>query len=128
MVETLVGYGLTHDEVKVLIINPETGKPISRETLRKHFPDELERGKPLVASRIAESLYRRAIDLKHPQGAQCAMFFAKCKMGWRQEEKVIHEVEGNTAGVLIAPAAVDPSEWLRKHGKVDEDPDAEGDT
>jgi len=37
IVEAMIGYGIPEAEIYLLIKNPETGKPIDLETLRKHF-------------------------------------------------------------------------------------------
>jgi hypothetical protein len=36
MVEALVGYGVGHEEIAGLIINPQTDNPITAKTLRVH--------------------------------------------------------------------------------------------
>ena len=40
-VELMISYGAPEVEICPLIKNPETGKPIEVETLRKHFASEI---------------------------------------------------------------------------------------
>lgn len=117
-VKMLIGLGLTYREISSVIINPTTRKGVSVNTLQKHFADELEDGAGFVKSRITQSLFRKAIG-DSPQSAVCAMFIAKCRFGWRQEDKIVHEVEGNT-GVLVAPAMMSPEDWIAAAQKDNE--------
>ena len=118
-VKILVGMGLTYDELSHVILNPKTGKGISTRTLQKHFQEELGAGTAFVKSRVVQSLLRKAISDNHPQSATCSIFYLKCKGGWRQEDKLIHEVQSAT-GVLIAPAGISPEDWIDKVTKLNE--------
>ena len=111
-VEVLVGLGLTYKEVAYVVVNPRTGKGISTRTLQAHFADELEQGQARVKANVVTSLVKKAISKSHPQAAACAMFIAKCRFGWRQEDKLVHEVEPGSTGVLVAPAAILPDDWI----------------
>ena len=112
-VEAMVGFGLTYKEIAVLIHNPQTGIGISTNTLERHFRKELDCGRAKVKAKVIGSLVKKACSDSHPQAAVCSMFFLKCQHGWRQEDKIIHEVEGNT-GVLVAPAAMTPAQWIQR--------------
>lgn len=111
-VKMLVGLGLTYVEVASVIINPKTDKGISINTLQRHFPEELEHGGGFVKSRVTQSLFRKAIG-DGSSAAICAMFIMKCRFNWRQEDKLIHEIDSNT-GVLIAPALMTPEDWIKQ--------------
>jgi hypothetical protein len=54
------GFGMNWDQLRLLVINPDTGKPISKETLQTSFPEELENGlahlKAHIATRYSELL------------------------------------------------------------------------
>ncbi len=113
-VELLVGMGLTYKQVAVLTVNPDTGKGISTATLQRAFAGELQTGQPKVYAQVVQSLVSKAMSKTHPQAAACAMFFLKCRHGWRQEDKLVHEIEPGAVGVLIAPARVTPEEWIRE--------------
>lgn len=112
-VELLVGLGLTYKEIATVIINPRTGKGVSATTLQDHFGRELEQGLAKVKANVVRSLVKKAISDNHPQAAICAMFIAKCRFGWRQEDKLIHEVDVASTGVLVAPALISPEQWIK---------------
>jgi len=113
-VELMAGLGMTQEEVAVVILNPRTGKGISDKTLREHFRQELATGRSKVKAKVAASLFKKATDDKHPQSAICGMFIMKCQFGWRQEDKLIHQVEPSMVGVLVAPAQRTPEEWIEE--------------
>lgn len=118
-VKMLVGFGIEYRKIIALVINPKTDKGISINTLQKHFREELDDAGAWVESQLAGSLFQRAMSRDHPQGAASAMFMLKCRFHWRQEEKIVHEIEGNT-GVLIAPAMLTPAEWIKQVQKANE--------
>jgi hypothetical protein len=43
-VEAMIGYGMPEAEICLLIKHPQTGEPISLQTLRKHFAEEIATG------------------------------------------------------------------------------------
>ncbi len=70
---------------------PGADRPLSEKTLARVFRPELERGLESANARVGESLFKRAINLKHPQGAICAMFWMKTRAGWIEKPtKVEH--------------------------------------
>lgn len=123
-VEILVGLGLTYDEIASVIISPRTKTGISKMTLQKYFPVEIAAGAGPVKARIVTSLVKRAEDHAHPQGAASAMFIMKCRFGWKEK----HAVEiTSKSGVMIAPAAMTPEEWIAAQAEADKDKKAPGD-
>ncbi len=116
-VETLAGIGLKQAEIALVVTNPTTGKPITEKTLRQHFSHELAAGAPRINAKIGMSIARRALDMNHPQGATCAIFFAKVRMGWKERNVV--EVEAKS-GVLVPPAAMSPMDWVAAASKAGE--------
>ena len=108
-VETLAGLGMPQEQICLLVEDPHTGKPISDDALRRLFPLELERGPARFYGMIGQSLAARALNLKHPQGAMCAIWLSKARMGWK--DKSVVEFEGR-AGVLVAPAQMSPQQWI----------------
>lgn len=109
-VETLAGLGLKREEIVLLVTNPATGRPIDEKTLSKHFAAELARGGPKANAKIAQSLFRKATG-DGSQSVTAAIWWTKCRMGWK--ERVSVEVEAK-AGVLVAPGAVATEEWIRQ--------------
>lgn len=65
-------------------------KPLGIKALKRHFKAELATGLGRSNSRVAESLFKRAVDLKHPQGAICAMFWMKTRANWSEKSRVEH--------------------------------------
>jgi len=107
-VETLAGLGLRHQDIRLLVINPSTGKPIEEKTLRRRFAQELASGAPKANAKVAQSLFQKAIG-NGPQAVTAAIWFSKCRMGWMEKQSVEVEVK---AGVLVAPAGMSPEEWV----------------
>jgi len=108
-VETLAGFGLRREEICLLVRHPKTGAPITEKTLRRHFAHELAVGAPKMGAKVADSLVKRALDMSHPQGATCAIWYSKCRMGWKERVAVDVDVK---SGVLIPPASMTPDEWI----------------
>jgi hypothetical protein len=54
------GFKMPWDEIRLLVINERTKLPISKETLQKHFVDELQNGKAqlkrLIQSKVLQHL------------------------------------------------------------------------
>lgn len=69
---------------------PGVVKPISEDTLQRKFKAELAHGLGQANARVAKSLYDRAVNLKHPQGAISAMFWMKTRAGWKETQKIEH--------------------------------------
>lgn len=107
-VETLAGLGLKRDEICLLVENPTTRAPIDEKTLRRHFRRELDRGAPKMGAKIAESIARKALG-DGPQSVTAAIWFSKCRMGWRERVAVDVDVR---SGVLVSPPNRSPEEWI----------------
>jgi hypothetical protein len=95
LVAALVAYlGMAPARIVLRIKRPrgKTGelKPISRMTLQKYFAEELATAAEDANSRVAEAMFKRAIDLKHPQGAISGMFWLKAQAGWKDRGVVEH--------------------------------------
>lgn len=78
MVRTMSAFGIPQLEIS-RVLN------ISIPTLLQYFWREIETGATDANARVADSLFRRAIDLKHPQGASCAIFWMKARAGWSDQ-------------------------------------------
>lgn len=109
-VELLAGIGMPQEDIRQLVYNDQTGEPIAKETLAQRFKAELARGRPMVHAKVGESLVKRAIDMQHPQGATCAIFLAKTRMGYK--ETSVLETPDMT-GVLYAPPEKTPADWVK---------------
>jgi hypothetical protein len=69
-VELMAAGRLTHDEISQCIINPATKKSIDRNTLCKHFGEELRTGRAKLKSLALSKLYERVLN-----GEQWAISF-----------------------------------------------------
>src|SRR5215469_8933498 len=79
IVRGLTAYGATQEQIAVELwtgraklapgrtSGPGFDKPLTDKTLRRAFKNELAHGLAQANSRVAEALFKRAIDLKHPQ-------------------------------------------------------------
>ena len=88
-VELMISYGAPEAEICPLIKNPETGKPIEVETLRKHFASEIAAGatklKSLLGTRIVAAMLGRDGGLTDElTQAKLLMLFAEQRMGWKE--------------------------------------------
>lgn len=108
-VETLAGLGLRHEEICLLVENPTTGHGIDDETLRRHFSVELARGGPKLAAQVAQSIARKALGDGN-QAVTAAIWFSKCRMGWKERVHVDVDVK---SGVLVTPGTMSPEEWIK---------------
>lgn|GEM_PF-3191611 len=81
------GFGLREDQIVQLVINPQTGRPISPVTLRAHFQAELASGHAVATSLVAQSLFKNATTgtAAWPGGVPVAqIFWMKTRAGWRE--------------------------------------------
>ncbi len=75
-VEAMAAYGIPEvDIAKVLAIDPKT--------LRKHYREELDTGQIKANSRVAESLYRKALG-DGSQSVTAAIFWLKTRGRWKE--------------------------------------------
>lgn len=90
-VEAMTGFGVLHDQMVTLVINPETGRPISPKTLRRHFKYELARGKAAMIASVAGRVYSMAMSNKIA-GARASVaacfFLLKTQGGWSEKAQV----------------------------------------
>jgi len=107
-VEALAGYGIAHEEICRLVINPRTGRPIDDKTLRRHFRSELGTGYVKANAKVVQSLYAQATG----GNVTAAIWWTKARMGWAERVEhsgkdggpidllavLLHEIDGTTRG------------------------------
>jgi hypothetical protein len=76
-VQSMAGFGLTVIEIGRVI-------GMSQPTVHKLYMRELETGHIVANAKVAESLFKMATDSKKPVVA-AAIFWAKCRMRWRED-------------------------------------------
>ena len=83
-VEAMCACGVPETDIaRVLRIDPKT--------LRKHYRDQLDTGSILASTRIAQSLYHKALG-DGPQSVTASIFWLKTRAGWK--ETSIRELSG----------------------------------
>jgi len=86
----MAAYGIPEADVaRVLGIDPKT--------LRKHYRDELDTGSIKANSRIAESLYRKAMG-DGAQSVTACIFWLKTRAHWK--ETTVQEHTGNMGPIM----------------------------
>lgn len=118
VVQALYAYGAKQDEICEFIVNPNTGKPISRDVLAKVFDRELKLGRWKVVSEAAQNLLQNArgrpavydqngrlIQAERPPDTTAAIFLCKALGKW--SDRVSHEhsgkIEGGVKTVYLLP-------------------------
>src|ERR1700719_2735659 len=82
-VEMMAGFGIHLHDICLVVVNPDTKKPITEKTLRKKFPRELETGAVKANAAVVTSLYKNAT-----QGDTTAqIWWTKCRMGWKDTSR-----------------------------------------
>jgi hypothetical protein len=90
MVEAGAAIGLTEAEMCLMIVNPNTYKPIDLKTLRLHFRDHLDRGHVAANVKVGAGLFKNATTPTpiYPGGNPiCQLFWMKCRLKWRQNHE-----------------------------------------
>jgi hypothetical protein len=78
----MAAYGVPEADIARVI-------PIDPKTLRKHYREELDTGHVKANTKIAESLYRKALG-DGAQSVTAAIFWLKTRAGWKETQ-----VQGN---------------------------------
>ena len=102
-VRAMVAYGVPLDQVASVV-------GIDRKTLSKHFPSEIANAAAEANAKVAQALYRQAVD----QGNTTAqIFWLKTKAGWRERQEIEHT--GAFRHQFIAPDQYDEDAWESQH-------------
>ncbi len=88
----------------------DTALGVDPKTLRKHYRDEFDTGHVKANSRIAESLYRKAMG-DGPQSVTACIFWLKTRAQWK--ETSVQEFAGPAPALTIT--------W--QHAEPPRDPD-----
>jgi hypothetical protein len=93
-VEAMAAYGVPETDIaRVIGIDPKT--------LRRHYRDELATGHIKANSRIAESLYRKALG-DGAQSVTAAIFWLKTRAHWKETvvSEVSHDVTDSVKALM----------------------------
>ncbi len=80
-VRSMAAYGIPQEEIARSI-------GVTAKTLRKHFRQEVERATTEANARVAQSLFQQATS---GTCAAAAMFWLKCRAGWRENDRAGRE-------------------------------------
>src|ERR1700731_1147999 len=85
-VEAMTGFGISQEEIRRVVINPETGKPIDKKTLELHFVDEIETGQIKANATVGRFIYATITggpggSKYEPGRIELAKFWAARRMG-----------------------------------------------
>lgn len=110
-VEAFAAFGIPQEDMALLILNPETGRPIDLKTLRAAFRVELDTGMSKANAKVAESLFAQAVGApaqydasgnciraEQPRVVSATIYWTKARMGWK--ETSVHELAGKDGGPI----------------------------
>jgi hypothetical protein len=93
-VKVLTALGLPQQQICLLVINPQTGKPLDEKALRKHFEREIATGATELFAPMGNFIVANIFGMAPPAGTvaidnqhvrrSLAIFFAKTRMGWKE--------------------------------------------
>jgi hypothetical protein len=92
-VEVMVGLGITEENI-CLLVRDRRDKPISRNSLRKHFKKQLETGATKLNAQVGNFMVSTIFGAKPPNGmtpirdervrGRLGELFLKARLGWRE--------------------------------------------
>tara|TARA_R110000868_G_scaffold12045_4_gene58483 strand:+ start:70 stop:423 length:354 start_codon:yes stop_codon:yes gene_type:complete len=98
-VETMSGFGVPQEGIASSI-------GITRPTLAKYYPDELDAGTVKANSAVAQSLYKKALG-DGSSAVTAAIFWLKTRAGWKESQdiNIRGELVTRVERVLVDPKA-----------------------
>lgn len=75
MVQSMVRAGIREEAVALCL-------EIDPKTLRKYYRRELDTAKPMALTKVANSLFAKAVSNDHPQAVTAAIFIMRTQGGW----------------------------------------------
>ena len=94
-VETMAGFGIHQTEIARLL-------SIDAKTLRLHFRDELDTGMTQANMRVAQALYKNAVQ---NENVAAQIWWTKARMGWKEATDVNLGGQQNGNPILMHLAA-----------------------
>lgn len=91
LVRQLAGVGIPHEQIR-LLVKDVNDKPVSQDTLVRHFADELEEGKVATIAQVAGKLVATALGAPSPQATTSQIFYLKTQAGWKETSVTEHAV------------------------------------
>lgn len=100
-VKAMAAYGVPQDDIATVI-------GCSSPTLRKHFWSELDTAAIEANAKVAQSLFRKAVEGTGKEAVTACIFWLKCRAGWRD---VAIEPGKKEQAETIARTAEHGTEW-----------------
>jgi hypothetical protein len=97
----LAACGTSVPEICALVTGAR-GRPVTGQTLRTHFAQELLEGAVRANSNVAQSLYNKATG----GDTIAAIFWLKCRAHWRESAQTL-EVSGPGGGPIVVQSMTD---------------------
>jgi hypothetical protein len=110
-VELLLIAGYAQPAICAVLLNPQTGKPITGKTFRAAFATEIRLAHAQAVSAILDRLIKTAKG-RGPQALTAAIFFLKTRAGFREVSR--HEIAGDRANPLTLEHAASDPEAVRR--------------
>lgn len=82
MVEAMCSVGVQQSEISLVL-------GIDPKTLRAHFREELDTAMVKANAKVAANLFKQATK-DDPKAVSAAIFWAKCRMGWKEPVHMQH--------------------------------------
>jgi len=90
-VEAMTGFGIKQEDICLLIKNPQTGRPICKNSLELHFADEIATGAAKANAKVGSSLFTAATECPdHRARVTAAMFWMRMRAGWKDTTILQH--------------------------------------
>ncbi|SPB18551.1 hypothetical protein NOV72_05751 [Caballeronia novacaledonica] len=101
LVLKLAACGTSVSEICALVTGAR-GRPVTEQTLRAHFAQELLEGAVRANSNVAQSLYNKATG----GDTIAAIFWLKCRARWKETAQAV-ELSGANGGPLLVQSMTD---------------------
>lgn len=102
-VKAMAAFGVPEDDIAETL-------GIDAKTLRKHLWQELRLGHVQANARVAESLFRKATG-DGREAVVAAIFWLKCRAGWRDRPAGEHEIGKKEEAAVRARSAERGTDW-----------------
>ena len=103
-VKDAVAVGIPQEIIRRRVINPESGEPITRKTLAKHFGDVIDQAIGVYALGLLKPAYQVATDVEHKQFFQMNRFLCITRLAMKETTR--QELTGADGMPLEVPGLV----------------------
>ena len=101
-IQTMSGMGIPDYDIAKIV-------QLSAPTIRKYYMDALENGHVIANTKVAQSLFEQATKKDKPN-ISAAIFWLKCRAGWREDSSV-DEMGKKEAREVLSRVAEKGTDW-----------------